>query len=402
NGAPGAPQIAIDPSEPGTADDLHASVVGDAVDPNRPANELTYHYTWFHDDEMSHTTSTVLASQTSKGEVWRVEVRANDGTLDGLAASAQVTIGNTAPSCESAVLIPTAGDTTAEFSCTCVGRSDPDDGDDIADTCAFHDGDLPVADGCTLSAEATSKGMSLTCTLTPHDGEDAGEPVTSTPSTVMNSTPSTPLVVLSPQEGDVSTLFSCDLVDPSTDADGDALVYDRTWYVNGFANPGTGSVSAVAGTLQGADGESARGGDEIYCSVVANDGDGQSNPADTQIVTLQNSVPTGGAVLITPPSASEADILTCVADEAEDPDGQPVIWSYTWYLVEEDGTKTPIEGASGEALTGAFFDRGDTVTCVATPTDDVGGAGEPVESKNPVSIVNSLPSLEGASLSPSQ
>ncbi|MGB0590428.1 MAG: hypothetical protein ACPGU1_12200 [Myxococcota bacterium] len=401
NGPPEQAQVRLEPESPKTADDLQAIIAMDANDPNRASSELTYRYTWYRDDELMQTSSTVLSSQTAKGQLWRVEVRANDGMVDGLASSIEVTIGNTAPSCPAAVLLPAAGDTDETFTCSCPTRDDADDADADQDTCTFSNDGVWIADGCTLPADQTTKDMTLTCTITPSDGEDAGEPVTSAEVPVMNSLPTSPEVVLSPVEGTVNTLFTCEVVNDSTDLDGDTVTYQYTWYVNGYANPGTGSPTVLGGSLsRDVEGTPAGGGDQIFCRVVGDDNSGGlSNPSDSQVISLLNSPPSGGAVVISPPSATEADILTCVATEATDPDGQLVLWSYQWSVQGEDGVMAEVLGAVGEALTGADFNRGDVVSCTATPTDGI-SSGDPVESKNLVTITNSLPTLEGASLTP--
>ena len=168
-----------------------------------------------------------------------------------------------------------------------------------------------LADGCTRPAEATTKGMNLTCTLTPGDGEDAGAPSTSSSAPVMNSLPTSPEVALSPVEAAVGTLLTCEVTGASSDLDQDTLTYETTWYVNGFANPGTSSASVIAGTLvRDSEGTLAGGGDQIFCRVVANDNaGGLSNPADSQVIALLNSPPYGGAVIISPPTGTESDIL---------------------------------------------------------------------------------------------
>ena len=401
NGPPAQPQISIEPSAAKTGDDLQAVIINEAEDPNRASSELSYLYTWFKNDELKQTSTTVLSSQTEKGDTWRVEVRANDGMVDGLSSSAEISIGNTAPLCSAALILPAAGSTAESFTCSCPGREDADEADPIEDTCSFANDGVWISDGCTLEAEKTTKDMKLTCTLTPHDGEDAGESIVSSEAPVMNSEPTSPEVALSPVEADVETLLTCEVTGESSDLDGDTLTYQYTWYVNGYANPGTNSPSVIAGALvSNAEGKSAGGSDQIFCRVVASDNaGGLSNASDSQVLALLNSPPYGGAVIISPPSATEAEILNCVATEAIDPDGQDILWSYQWYIADESGEMQAIVDGNGLALTGASFNRGDLLTCTATPSDGI-SSGPSVESKNKVTIANSLPTLEGATLTP--
>ncbi len=222
NGPPGQAQVTIAPAAPRTGDDLSASVAADAVDPNREASDLTYAYSWLQDgEETGNTTTTVLAQQTTKGEVWTVEVRADDGIAVGQPASVQVTIGNTPPSCTSAVVLPNAGGTDATFTCSCAGREDADPDDPEDDTCEWFDGGVSIGSGCTLDSADTEKGMSLTCVVTPGDGDGDGESVESGDVAVLNTAPTQPTVSLDPITGKVGTWFTCDVLSESEDLDGD-------------------------------------------------------------------------------------------------------------------------------------------------------------------------------------
>lgn len=407
NGLPSAPQVTLEPESPGTTDTLVVSLAV-AVDPND--DPLTYEYTWTRDGEaVSNPTPTVLAQDTAAGEEWTVEVRANDGRGVGPATSASVTIQNTAPSCGGAVVVPSAGATDKDFACSCSGFDDVDgddvdgddvDGDDEDVSCTFVDEDgVPVsgseAGSCELSSELTSKGLVFTCEVTPSDGEDDGAVVTSEPVTVLNTAPTKPTVELSPVAGAVGTLFTC-AGQGSVDLDGDTVSYQSSWVVNGYVNPGSATPAVAGALVADAEGTLARGGDQLFCRVRAFDGDDESASADSAVVTLENSPPQGGGAVIAPATATEQTTLTCEATDATDPDGQLVLWTYAWLV---DGEV--VESVTGPTLTGAHFDKGQVVSCEATPTDGI-TAGEGVAAKNTVTILNSLPAIEAVTLDPAQ
>ena len=179
------------------------------------------------------------------------------------------------------------------------------------------------------------------------------------------------------------------------------MVHLTSWVVNGYENAGTAASVLAAELVSDDAGTPARGGDQLFCRVRGTDGDAESKPGDSAVVTLENSAPVGGAVTITPGTATEQDVLSCDAAGAVDPDGQQVLWTYSWSLVGGDGDKAVIPGAESDALTGADFERGDQVSCAATPTDGL-AVGETLEAKNVVVIENSLPTIEAVSLTPTE
>ncbi|TNF24964.1 MAG: hypothetical protein EP329_23930 [Deltaproteobacteria bacterium] len=401
NTAPGAPVVAIAPTAPTTADDLVASVTVDAADPNRAASELTYSYRWFKDGAFADLTATrVPSTATARGQVWEVRVLAHDGMAEGAEATASVTIGNGAPSCEVASLFPTAAGTDADLTCTCSGWADPD-GDSAADHCAFFDGATALTghDGsCVLSADLTARGMDIRCVYTPNDGTDDGESRESASVPVLNGPPSAPGVVLTPDTANALTELSCTLGAPSVDPDGDSISYSVAWVVNGYENPGVTVASVVAGALETSAGAYARKGDKISCRLRASDGTATSAPAQSDELTLDNAPPEVGIVLIMPAhgetTLNELAVLSCQTQDATDPDGDSVTLNYSWTVNGE-----PVVGADGALLDGSAFDRGDVVACAITATDGQ-ATSEPITSKSPVTIKNAPPSLVSATLSP--
>ncbi|MDP6943782.1 MAG: hypothetical protein QF464_06490, partial [Myxococcota bacterium] len=404
DGRPSAPTISLSPEAPATGDDLVVTIVADGVDANRDGSELTYTYQWFVSGELreDQTGPIVSSTATVRGQTWEVRVAGNDPTGPGDEATASVTIGNAVPTCETVVMLPSAGDTKTSFTCLCSDRDDADVSDPKVDSCTFMNGDaiLSTVDvefgSCLLDPELTERGMVLTCVFTPSDGTDAGAPATSPEVYVQNVKPSTPAAALTPEAGKVETLFHCELTQASTDADGDEITYERTWLVNDFPNPGTGSEYVVADQLVSDDAETpARGGDELRCEIRAADtADAISSPALSNAVVLDNTAPAGGSVIIQPATAHEDTVLTCIGDEATDADGDTVEWTYQWTVDD-----VLVEGVDGDTLTGEHFDQGQEVDCIGTPSDGADG-GEPVPSKTPVIILNSLPSITSVQISP--
>lgn len=141
-----------------------------------------------------------------------------------------------------------------------------------------------------------------------------------------------------------------EVVEESTDPEGDDLDYDITWVVNGWANPGSTTESIVAGDLAADEaGSPPEHGDELRCRVRADDGMDTSTPAESEAVVLDNAPPTAGAPLVKPLEPKEGDELTCETSDASDPDGDAIQWTYTWKVNGE-----PVEGADEQTLSHAI------------------------------------------------
>lgn len=138
---PPQPVIAVQPVAPTTTDDLTVDIQQDP-DPN--GDPITHIITWT--DEQGRTVidgDTVPAANTLKGQTWSVEVIPRTtppglGDVDGPAATAQVTIGNTEP-VANAMTVDTEQDTDLPIQLTGTDV----DVDEGIDTLTFAIGDEP-------------------------------------------------------------------------------------------------------------------------------------------------------------------------------------------------------------------------------------------------------------------
>ena len=83
NSPPTTATVALSPERPTTDQDATVVIVAGASDPD--GDGLTYRYVWFEDGVLRAdlTGDRLPAAETTKGQVWAVNVIANDGRADG-------------------------------------------------------------------------------------------------------------------------------------------------------------------------------------------------------------------------------------------------------------------------------------------------------------------------------
>lgn len=383
---------------PGVELTAEAEVEDDTI---APEASLQLEYRWFRDGEAAAIRTrvddpTLPGALVAAGATLKVEVRANDGFREGFdgapAGEASVTIPNAAATCGAMLVSPAAADTTRDITCRCTDFDSPIDGGDRS-TCVFRDGDGEVLqdDGsCTLPAEKTEKGMTVTCELTPKDdGGVAGTTMTSAaPVTVLDAPPSAPEVAITPSAATAEDSVTCEVVTHGVDPDGDSVTYEVRWKVNGETVAGVATASTAVSAL------GATGGDEVVCEVKAVAGGASSAFAASAALTLGNATPQLPNVLLTsapgsPPTVE--DTLTCDASQATDADdasGESLTITYAWFIDDE-----LVVGAEGATLSGDAFARGDVVKCRATACDAQGACTAAVNSKTSALVQNAPPSI---------
>lgn len=182
DGAPSAPGVRLSPASPTTVDPLVAELVEEAEDPE--GAELSYHYAWFVDGASSAASSgpTLPAEATARGQLWRVEVVADDGLQQGPAGADEVTIDNSPPEgLEVAIepAVPVEGEDA--LVCRVVTEASDLDGDVLTPLVGWtRDGLVwPVAGpgpestwlpDDTVPADIPVAGEAWTCTVIVEDG----------------------------------------------------------------------------------------------------------------------------------------------------------------------------------------------------------------------------------------
>ena len=299
-----------------------------------------------------------------------------DGMSTGAALSDSVTISNTAPSLDAAAITPDPAYTDDTMTCAWDGFADAD-GDPDHSTVAW------TMDGVVVGTETTLSGLFVggdlvLCTVTPHDGKDAGVPVV-TAISVSNSAPTVTTATVSPVDPYRSEELSCTWSGFS-DPDGDFDESTVQWLVNG--TPVTTSL-LFSPFL-------ASEGDTVTCEVTADDGSDEGNTVSAS-VEVQESIPTIAAVEITPDPAYTNTPITCDWSGFTDADSDPDLSDSTveWYIGGDlVGTGVTLSDV---------YEIDDVVVCEVTPYD---GMHYGPTKTGSVTILNSPPTIESVSLSP--
>ncbi len=177
NALPGAPTVTLGPAGATTDDPLVAEVSG-AEDPDGHTVQL--HYAWYRDGLRSSASdgATFPSSQTRRGQHIRVVVTPADAYGEGPSSEAELTVANAAPSITTVSISPDPAHTADALTCSWDGWHDPDDDGDQS-TLSWS------VDGVVVGTEPTLRDAfgwreRVSCTVTPFDGLDAGEPVSAT------------------------------------------------------------------------------------------------------------------------------------------------------------------------------------------------------------------------------
>lgn len=379
-GAPGQAEVELLPAQPTTGDDLTATIVTEATDPEGDA--LTYRYAWTVDGEATDLTdATVSAGETTRGEVWAVQVFADDGLSEGLPATAEVTIVNSAPALGAVQITPTTAYATDTLSC---GASPTDaDGDALTPTYAWTIGGAQVGTSSTLSG-VFAGGDVVTCTVSVDDG-NGGAASGSASVTILNSAPVLSSVSLTPTTAYEGDTFTC-TPGTTTDADGDSVSYSYAWTVSGLTS------SVTASTL----GSSYFDRDDtVFCTVTPSDGTSSGTAVDSNTVTVSNSAPTDPGIAITPGSPAESDDLLCgVTTPSTDADGDGVDYLISWSVngvawTGTTGTTTWV----GDTISATETVDGDEWQCFATATDGIDSSNQVASST--VTVSGGFPLFDG-------
>jgi len=372
NTAPSIGGVALSPSDPTTGDTVSCTWI-DFYDPDLDPDLSTVE--WILDGEVV-STETELDLDFESGEVLSCTVTPYDGIDNGSPVSTSVTIANRRPTIDTVTISPDPAYTADTMTCAWAGFVDEDGDPDLSTVAWTLDGAI-VGTGATLSGVFVGDDVVL-CTVTPFDGKDEGVPMVAAIS-ISNTPPTITTATISPADPYRSETLSCSWAG-FADVDGDPDESTVQWLVNG--TPVSTSMSLPAHT--------ASEGDTVICAATADDGSDEGNTV-TDVVVVQQSIPSIAAVEITPDPAYTNTPLSCSWAGFLDADDDPDLSDTTaeWFI---DGVSV---GAG--TILADVYEIDDVVSCVVTPYD---GMHYGTPQSDDITIFNSPPVIDSVLMSP--
>lgn len=393
NSLPTVDSATISPSAPVEADGSITCNAGARADAD--GDPVTLRYTWQVGgvDVPGATTSTLSSTLWAKGDAITCTVTPFDGIELGVAVvSPVVVVSNSVPSVAAGGISPSSPQAGTTVACNFT-FTDADSDADLSEVTWEADGivlpDVGVGSGATLSSGYYFPDV-LTCRVRPFDGTGYGA-TREYRVNVRNTPPVLSSVSLSPIPAVEGSTLSC-LRGVVTDNDDPSAVepytFDYAWTVNGV--PAVGETGPTLGS------DKFNRDNSVICTVTPRDATEAGLPVSSAPLTITNSLPSVGAVSVSPNPAFEADgALSCAATGVNDLDGDTVVLGYSWVV---NSAVVPVTSSS---LSSGFWSHGDVVVCSVTPFEGslAGASGTPVSSI-PLTVRNTTPVVSAVSISP--
>ena len=341
NNAPTVDSITISPPNPKTLDTLVASSTSSDADMD---SIVDTQYRWSKNGIMTTiSTSTIDSTMTTKGDLWTVEVRVNDGTEWSLwTTSSSLEILNTAPSLDSATI--SMNEAATDENVTVMALMSDVDGDQTTMSITWYlDGviQLEYDDQATLPSFATNKGELWTAVVQANDGEATSSQSETLSVAIINSFP-----ILSVSLENVTSQDNLLLQTSISDIDDDVTeVSTITWLRNGFREGSLDGATIVPSSYLGPGQE---------WSVEVNVTDGSSYVLSTTSIIVENTPPSARISVLTDDLyAGERVILSGL--ESTDPDNSIVRYQWIWMNGASSGVEAsflmPVSGVVEVSLT---------------------------------------------------
>ena len=341
NNAPTVDSITISPSNPKTLDTLVASSTSSDADMD---SIVDTQYRWSKNGIMTTiSTSTLDSAITTKGDLWTVEIRVNDGTEWSLwTASSSFEIMNTAPTLDSATM--SKNEAATDENVTVMATMSDVDGDQTTMSITWYrDGaiQLEFNNQATLPSSATNKGESWTAVVQANDGETTSSQSETLSLLIINSEPliSIALENVTSQDDLVLQTSISDIDNDSTE------VSTITWFRNGFREGSLDGAIIVPSSYLGPGQE---------WSAEVNVTDGALYALSTASIVVENTPPSARISVLTEDLyAGERVILSGL--ESTDPDNSIVRYQWIWMNGASSGVEAsflmPVSGIVEVSLT---------------------------------------------------
>ena len=313
NTAPEVLGLSFSPEVPGVDDDVLVIVDDTDLD----GDSLEYRVTWFVDGLSTGFEGLELpGGVTTKGEIWTVEVMADDGEAQSEPAIASVSIANSAPVMVEAAFTPSdAGYEDSVFTATASATDVDGDELEYIYTWLVDGEEVKSSTQPSLNGSFFNRGETVGLVVYANDGFLDSEPLTAdTEVLIENSVPQIADVEINPATIYEKTLATC-LPKEWDDADPlDLPKYNYLWWVN----------SAEVATTETLTGDVFDKGDVLVCAATPYDLESEGDQKVSAEVTVSNSAPVVTAVALSTTSPDETDVLTATISGTSDDDGDAV------------------------------------------------------------------------------
>ena len=297
------------------------------------SSSRTWGFDWTAPSSGSGTANFQLAALTSNGN------GADSGDRWGTLAI-QVTENtptNQPPSASNAMLNPTDAKTADSLTLS-YSYSDPDGNPESGtvitwykDSIAQPQGTIP---GKVVSSSLTAKNEQWYAEVTPSDGQDSGQTITSNTVTIQNTPPTVSTPAISPSQPSSNDDLSITI--SSSDDDQDVLTTEIRWYLDGVLVSELNDQSTINSLA-------TRDGDQWYVEIRVSDGEDTTVWKTSQTVTIGstapvNNKPTISTLTILPSNPYTIDTLS-LDFLSNDIDGDTIVdTEIQWY---RDGVLMP-------------------------------------------------------------
>lgn len=343
--APSQPVVAIEPEAPTAGQDLHATVVYDAVDP--VGFPLTYVWSWTVDGRDAGVYAPdVPGYLVDAGETWTASVVATNGVVSSPAGSRTVSIG-AAPTLPGDVrILPEAPSTADELRCLHgVPTAEATYGWRVNGTL------VEGAVGDVLAAGTAVRGDLVSCEVVVDDGEQST--FSSTDIRIGNAAPTVETVTLSPGTVSRADTLRCSARGVA-DPDLDPVTLRWRWTVDDVTVASTQDLS----------GELLQRGSSVRCEAIPFDGEREGPPARSGTAVVRNSAPTEPDVAFVQGTLLAGVQAQCtVPGASSDLDEDAVTYTWRWSV---DGV---VVATTRDTFDTSSLNVGQELTCEATPDD---------------------------------
>ena len=354
----------------------------EAEDPD--VEELTAGYLWTQNGTEVGTDSSLQLNvdDYSDNDVIVCEVTVEDGFDGSDTNTAEVVIGNTAPTIGLVALSPIP--TTSTDAITCVASDITDlEQDTVTLSYAWTVDGTPQTETTDTLSGPFLVNSDVICTVTPNDGKVDGQRFSSS-TVIVNSMPIVDSLTLNagPIYTDGTMTATAILSDVDTEHTVSAIY---TWYV---IDADTGVDSEVlGGSGNTLDGTFFDKDDQVYVVVTPNDGIEDGAPITSPILTISNSEPTGlTAGIASSDSFYNNSTLTCSASASDiDPEDALLTYTHIW-STGDTGVDLVLDGS---------MMPGSVITCTATATDTSGAS---ISIDVTETLMNRTPTVDSISL----